>query len=856
MRVDDLIGYGLSRNAIECLHADGLKYLLPIQQEAIKHYRLLDGKSLLVSGPTSSGKTLCGELASLSALGRNRKAVILTPLKAIAFEKYNEFRRRYRKLKLRILIVSADFPENKERFRKGEYDLAIVVYEMFNALTVTSLAPLESIGVVVFDEFQMVATADRGLSIESILVKVRYFSDSIQLVALIGGLTDCRLFEHWLRIPLLNATNRPVELHRGTLFDRRFSYCRYNDCSEGIEYFAPESDDDNGIEYEYDGLPDELRNALKYLTANAEQALVFVASRKYSCQLAQTLAQALALQSADRAIDFLTEMPDSMQKAELIECLRHGVAFHNADLSLGYREVLEDSYRAGEIKVMVCTSTLAMGVNLPSRNVFIEPEKYYDGVTGQTVLKPLQVDDYNQIAGRAGRLGLADDFGRAVIIAGDATDCENIRQYYLNQPSEPRVALFDSEKLAKLVLSWISCGLVKDNNDTRDLLKAGLRGYKEGFDNIVPTRIIAFLNEHGFIALKGCRFTCTDLGKAAVTHNLELDTAAAIRDGFKNHKLTDQYLSWLYYLMEVPECYREMLSGRYYNYEDPIIEYVRSLPSQFEEISAGPLAAFIGNPEVDADIRRAVTLMLLADMIQPLPTIELEEKYHTGWGRLKRMGEFYANLLYAIAEIAPGYGVIKTQTTRFKAYAQRLYHGVPADGLPLVRLHIRYFERDYILRLIAAGLRTPADIATADYELLTTIIPSKLATVLQQRCQAVNNCGEHELKPPEGIIKPPLEVRKTGQRYEVTIAGRAIMLQPRLYKYLQKLYNADHPDGWVDKIHLESGPNQVKYIYLLRKELEPILGLEIEADGAGRYRLWPRDLASIAQRVNSSPQIG
>ena len=101
------------------------------------------------------------------------------------------------------------------------------------------------------------------------------------------------------------------------------------------------------------------------------------------------------------------------------------------------------------------------------------------------------------------------------------------------------------------------------------------------------------------------------------------------------------------------------------------------------------------------------------------------------------------------------------------------------------------------------------------YKLLTTIIPAKPASMLQRRCLDVTKYGDERSKPPGDIGKPPLLAKKIGQRYEVTIAGYTLSLQERLYKYLQKLFNADHPDGWMDKNHLDSGFNQVKYIYRL-----------------------------------------
>ena len=629
MRIDDLQREGFSRRIIDCWKADGLEYLLPLQQEAIQSYGILNGEDLLISGPTSSGKTFCGELAALKALHNNTKALFLAPLKALAAEKYNEFRKRYRKLGLKIIIVSSDYPENKRPFEKGEFDIAIIVYEMFNSLTATGLTALESVGTVILDEFQLIAASDRGVAYEAAITKIRNLRRKVQIIGLIGGLDKCGLFEKWLKLPLLKANNRPVELYRGVLFNGRFCYKRFNDCREAVEYFSNSNSAVNKADIDANFV--ELFQAVKFLTTNNEQALIFVSTRNGCSNLASRLADYLALSPAEAALNQLADMPDTLQKGALIECLKHGVGFHNADLNLSYRVILEAGFRCGEIRVMVCTTTLALGVNLPSKNVFIEPAKYYDSFDGQPILKPLLMDDYNQIAGRAGRFGQGDEFGRAIIIAHDESNLEHIREAYINRSAEPVINLFDTEKLAGLALRLISCGLIKDYNDARDLLKSSLRGYCERFENNIPTTIIDFLNMHGFITLKGCRLACTDLGRASAGHNIELNTAAAIKDGFTQFELADNFLSWLFYLTDIPECRRELIpykSARYFDYYD--CEFIAGLLRKYDESPRGPLASLVDNSGGEINPSRLKTMTLLADMIQPIATIELEMKYNAG----------------------------------------------------------------------------------------------------------------------------------------------------------------------------------------------------------------------------------
>jgi len=105
----------------------------------------------------------------------------------------------------------------------------------------------------------------------------------------------------------------------------------------------------------------------------------------------------------------------------LIECLEHGAAFHNADLSAAERRIIETYFKRGEIRAIVATTTLAMGMNLPAKNVFIEPDRWkYDDRFGTPWISSISQAEYENMAGRAGRLTLERDFGRAILVAATA----------------------------------------------------------------------------------------------------------------------------------------------------------------------------------------------------------------------------------------------------------------------------------------------------------------------------------------------------------------------------------------------------------------------------------------------------
>jgi helicase len=92
----------------------GIAELYPPQEEAVKA-GVLNGKNLVLASPTASGKTLLAEFCAIKhILEKNGKTIYLTPLRALASEKYEEFK-KYTALakkdgrRIRIGISTGDF---------------------------------------------------------------------------------------------------------------------------------------------------------------------------------------------------------------------------------------------------------------------------------------------------------------------------------------------------------------------------------------------------------------------------------------------------------------------------------------------------------------------------------------------------------------------------------------------------------------------------------------------------------------------------------------------------------------------------------------------------------------------------
>lgn len=136
MNMHELLQFGLPAELIRLWHAEESDTLLPLQERAVRKFGLFGKRNLLIQAPTTSGKTFVGEMAAAHAALRRRKAVYLVPLKALAAEKWADFQRKYTPYGLRVLVSSRDHREFDAAFERGEFDLAVVVYEKLAQLLV------------------------------------------------------------------------------------------------------------------------------------------------------------------------------------------------------------------------------------------------------------------------------------------------------------------------------------------------------------------------------------------------------------------------------------------------------------------------------------------------------------------------------------------------------------------------------------------------------------------------------------------------------------------------------------------------------------------------------------------------
>ncbi|MDC8438357.1 MAG: DEAD/DEAH box helicase, partial [Candidatus Nitrosotenuis sp.] len=188
MRITDL---PIADSARQFLTGQGIENLFPPQKQAVDA-GLLDGKNILVSAPTASGKTLIAMLAIMNFLANKEgKVVYLSPLRALASEKFTEFKNLEKVdlgRKVRTAISTGDFDSVDKESESA--DIVVLTNEKMDSLIRHGVDWIDSIGLVIADEAHLIGDPDRGPTLEIVLTKLKELQSSPQILALSATITN------------------------------------------------------------------------------------------------------------------------------------------------------------------------------------------------------------------------------------------------------------------------------------------------------------------------------------------------------------------------------------------------------------------------------------------------------------------------------------------------------------------------------------------------------------------------------------------------------------------------------------------------------------------------------------------
>lgn len=512
-----------------------------LQQNAINATGLFTGKNVIVTAPTSSGKTMVGELAALKATQAGGRSVFLLPTKALVNEQYERFGRVYGPCGVRVIRATGDYRDDVEALLHGQFDLGVFTYEKFSGLVLAHPHLLPMLSVVVVDEVQTIVDPDRGRDLELLLTLMRSRRDDgvePQVIALSAVLGDLNGLDSWLEADLLKSDVRPVELHEGVMTqDGAYRYLD-GECQELTVNLIPAA-------YGEPRARTILVPLVTHLVSEGQQVIVVRGTRGDARGAALYLARDLGLPPANRILEALPDGDPTQASTALRHCLEAGVAFHVSDLAAEDRRLIEEEFRRADsgIRVIVATTTLAQGVNLPAETVIMPELSRYLGPQRGTVW--YTVADYKNIAGRAGRLGLRDK-GRAITLAYDRSSYNRIWADYIHgapedihsQLLDPSVDLYTVVlRMAALAAQRSASGKVAVD-DVVDILansfgahQSRLSGARDPFTSSNLTSILNELRDVGFLAaLETGQTELTPLGQLVANSMLRVASAVRVTD--------------------------------------------------------------------------------------------------------------------------------------------------------------------------------------------------------------------------------------------------------------------------------------------------------------------------------------
>ena len=197
-----------------------IKELRPSQEKAVKA-GLFEGKNMLICTPTASGKTLVGEFAfGKNIVEKRGKALYIVPLKALASEKYKDFKKRYGFLKIALSIGDLD---SSDSYLEA-YDLIICTAEKLDSLIRHRAPWLNDVNTVVVDEIHLMNDVGRGPTLEIIITILRKILPNMQLIGLSATIGNASELAAWLEAELVIDNWRPVKLKKGIYFEGEIEF--------------------------------------------------------------------------------------------------------------------------------------------------------------------------------------------------------------------------------------------------------------------------------------------------------------------------------------------------------------------------------------------------------------------------------------------------------------------------------------------------------------------------------------------------------------------------------------------------------------------------------------------------------
>jgi helicase len=595
-------------------------------------------------------------------------------LRALASEKYEDFQ-KYTSVekapgrKVRVAVTSGDYDSSD--IYLANYDVIISTNEKADSLLRHRSPWIADVSVVVADEIHLITEADRGPTLEVVLTRLLKLNPQIQIIALSATIKNAVEIGEWLKGIPITTEWRPVPLREGVYCDGQIQF------KDGSSRFIPHTDMnpifDTALEVVRDG----------------GQVLIFAETRRSAVEMGKKAAALLRrhMPKPDRrglenlAQRILATGERTRLGDVLAEQALNGVAFHHAGLPGVHRKIIEDAFKAGRLKILSATPTLAAGVNLPARTVIISSYERYEAGYGRY---PISVLEYKQFCGRAGRPKY-DKYGEAILIAKTEDEQDYLlKNYALAEPERIWSKLGAEKVLRPHVLATIATHFANTEDGlTRFFAKTF---YAFQYDpKMIKGKlgdILSFLHREQMVEFEGEDLKATKFGRRVSELYIDPVSAVVLRDGLYTRAKHVTEVSFLHLISRTPDISPKLYPRRG---EDEMLdlfakeheeEFMCETPEYFGDTNGVTYEEFL------AEIKCA---RVMYEWINETSEDGILEVHKVEPGDMLRMVDTSKWLLHATYQLAELFGHKDLLAPTYELQI-RCAKGVKSELVPLVEL--------------------------------------------------------------------------------------------------------------------------------------------------------------------------
>lgn len=460
-----------------------------------------------------------------------------------------------------------------------------------------------------------------------------------------------------------------------------------------------------------------------------KQALCFVNTKQSAEKSAEEIAKKIKSQDP-----YLLELSEKIKKVlsrptkqceRLARCVAKGTAFHHAGITAAQRKLIEDNFRDGKIKIICCTPTLAAGVDLPAFRSIIRDLKRF----GNQGMAPIQVLEYLQMAGRAGRPKY-DTQGQSIIVTQSEAEMEEVyEKYVLGAPEDIYSKLAVEPVLRTYVLSLIASDFVKNREELMDFFSQTFWAHQfkelEELEKKIAG-IVEMLEFWGFIEgskddfvsaadMSDSSLKATPLGARVSQLYIDPYTANHLLTGLRKASSIDfnslTMLQLVSQTLEMRPLLRPKVKEQDY-YQEELLKVEGILlveePSVFDM-------------DYDFFLSSFKTAYFFADWIEEKDEEYLLEEYSIRPGEIKSKLDTADWLIYSCEELSK-ISKLHNLAGKLSKLRYRVKNGVKEELIALLKL--KGIGRVRARKLFRNDIKTIGDVKKADVQSLTQILGS------------------------------------------------------------------------------------------------------------------------------------